>query len=63
MYQAKKILMQFRLLGKRAANIEGIKLKGLKNSLEKALTYAHIKRCDRGVFDVPMIYSVRKVKL
>jgi hypothetical protein len=35
--------MQFRLLGKRVANIEGIKLKGLKNSLEKALIYAHIQ--------------------
>jgi hypothetical protein len=37
-----KTLMQFRFRGKRAANIEGINLKGLKNSLEKALTYAHI---------------------
>ena len=36
------MLMQFRFRGKRAANIEGINLKGLKNSLEKALTYAHI---------------------
>ena len=36
--------MQFKLLGKRGANIEGIKLKGFKNSLEKALTYAHIKK-------------------
>ena len=35
--------MQFKLLSKRVANIEGIKLKGFKNSLEKALTYAHIK--------------------
>ena len=35
--------MQFKLLGKRVANIEGIKLKGFKNSLEKALTYAHIQ--------------------
>jgi hypothetical protein len=34
--------MQFRLLGKRLENIGGISLKGLKNSLEKALTYAHI---------------------
>ena len=40
---SKKSLMQFKLLGKRVANIEGIKLKGLKNSLEKALIYAHIK--------------------
>jgi hypothetical protein len=38
--------MQFSLLGKRVANIEGIKLKGLKNSLEKALAYAHIPRGD-----------------
>jgi hypothetical protein len=38
--------MQFRLLGKRVANIEGVKLKGLKNSLEKALTYAHMRRGD-----------------
>jgi hypothetical protein len=29
-------------MGKRVVNIEGIKLKGLKNSLEKALAYAHI---------------------
>ena len=43
-----KSLMQFKLLGKRGANIEGIKLKGFKNSLEKALTYAHIKRVDLG---------------
>jgi hypothetical protein len=42
MYRAKKTLMQFRFWGKRPANIEGIKRKGLKNSLEKALTYAHI---------------------
>ena len=35
--------MQFQSLGKRVANIEGIKLKGFKNSLEKALAYAHIK--------------------
>ena len=41
-----KILMQFKLLGKREANIEGINLKGLKNSLEKALTYAHIIKGD-----------------
>ena len=34
--------MQFKLLGKREANIEGVKLKGFKNSLEKALAYAHI---------------------
>ena len=40
---SKKILMQFKLLRKRVANIEGIILKGFKNSLEKALTYAHIK--------------------
>ena len=55
--------MQFKLLSKRVANIEGIILKGFKNSLEKALTYAHIKRRDLGVFDVPMKYFVRKVKL
>ena len=54
--------MQFKLLGKRGANIEGIKLKGFKNSLEKALTYAHIQN-GLGAFNVPMIYSVRKVKL
>ena len=41
---SKKSLMQFKLLGKRVANIEGIKLKGFKNSLEKALAYAHIKK-------------------
>ena len=58
-----KTLMQFRLLGKRVANIEGIKLKGLKSSLEKALTYAHIKIEILRVLTVPMIYSVRKVKL
>ena len=34
--------MQFKLLSKRVANIEGIKLKGFKNNLEKALTDAHI---------------------
>ena len=55
--------MQFKLLSKRVANIEGIKLKGFKNSLEKALTYAHIKRGNLGALYVPMIYSVRKVKL
>ena len=60
---SRKILMQFKLLSKRVANIEGIILKGFKNSLEKALTYAHIKRRDLGVFDVPMKYFVRKVKL
>lgn len=58
-----KILMQFILLGKRAANIEGIKLKGLKSSLEKALTYAHIKTKFLRALNVPLIYSVRKVKL
>ena len=63
MYQAIKTLMQFRLLGKRVANIEGIKLKGLKNSLEKALTYAHIQKRILGAGNVPMIFSVRKVKL
>ena len=41
---SKKSLMQFKLLGKRVANIEGVKLKGFKNSLEKALTYAHISK-------------------
>ena len=55
--------MQFKLLSKRVANIEGIILKGFKNSLEKALTYAHIIKRDSGSFSVPMIYSVRKVKL
>jgi membrane-associated PAP2 superfamily phosphatase len=35
-------IAQFRFWGKRAANIEGINLKGLKSSLEKVLTYAHI---------------------
>ena len=55
--------MQFKLLGKSVANIEGIKLKGFKNSLEKALTYAHIRKRDQTAFNVPMIYSVRKVKL
>ena len=55
--------MQFRLLGKRVANIEGIKLKGLKSSLEKALTDAHIKVEILRALTVPMIYSVRKVKL
>ena len=58
-----KILMQFRLLGKRVANIEGIKLKGLKSSLEKAITYAHIKIEILRALTVPVIYSVRKVKL
>ena len=58
-----KTLMQFRLLGKRVANIEGIKLKGLKNSLEKALAYAHILQGILRAGNVPMIYSVRKVKL
>ena len=55
--------MQFKLLGKRAANIEGIKLKGFKNSLEKALAYAHIITADLEAFYLPMIYSCRKVKL
>ena len=55
--------MQFKLLSKRVANIGGIKLKGLKNSLEKALAYAHIKKVSLGVGNVPMIFSVRKVKL
>ena len=58
-----KILMQFRLLGKRVANIEGIKLKGLKNRLEKALAYAHIHKETLRAGNVPMIFSVRKVKL
>ena len=58
-----KILMQFRLLGKREANIEGIELKGLKNSLEKALAYAHITSVVLRPGKVPMIFSVRKVKL
>jgi len=39
---SRKTLTQFRLWGKSAANFEGINPKGLKNSLEKALTYAHI---------------------
>ena len=60
---SKIILMQFKLLSKRVANIEGIILKGFKNSLEKALTYAHILQRDLEVFNVPMIDSVRKVKL
>ena len=60
---SKKTLMQFRLLGKRVANIEGIKLKGLKNSLEKALAYAHIQKGILRAGNVPMIFSVRKVKL
>ena len=60
---SKKILMQFRLLGKRVANIEGIKLKGFKSSLEKALTYTHIIKEISGALSVPVIYSVRKVKL
>ena len=55
--------MQFRLLGKRVANIEGVKLKGFKNSLEKALAYAHITKTPLEAFNVPEIYSVRKVKL
>jgi hypothetical protein len=55
--------MQFKLLGKRVANIEGVKLKGFKNSLEKALAYAHIPKGKLGAFNVPMLYSVRKVKL
>jgi len=52
-------------LGKSAANFEGINPKGLKNSLEKALTYAHITEggnLDVPVF-VPVFCSVRKVKL
>jgi hypothetical protein len=60
---SKKILMQFKLLRKRVANIEGIILKGFKNSLEKALTYAHIKKGNSGAFNMPMINYVRKVKL
>ena len=60
---SEKTLMQFKLLGKSVANIEGIKLKGFKNSLEKALAYAHIIRRDLRASNVPMIYSVRKVKL
>ena len=60
---SKKMLKQFRFWGKCAANIEGIILKGLKNSLEKALTYAHIKREILRAHSVPLIYSVRKVKL
>ena len=55
--------MQFRLLGKRVANIDGIKLKGLKNRLEKALAYAHIHKGTLRAGNVPMIFSVRKVKL
>ena len=55
--------MQFKLLGKRLANIEGIKLKGFKNSLEKALAYAHITKAALEAFNVLKIYSVRKVKL
>ena len=55
--------MQFKLLSKRVANIEGVKLKGFKNSLEKALAYAHIQKVKLGAFNVPMIYSDRKVKL
>ena len=55
--------MQFKLLSKRVANIEGIKLKGFKNSLEKALAYTHIGKVELGAFNVPEIYSVRKVKL
>ena len=60
---SKKTLIQFKLLGKRGANIEGIKLKGFKNSLEKALTYAHIQEGNLGALYVPMTYFVRKVKL
>jgi hypothetical protein len=41
---SKKTLTQFRFWSKRAAHIKGINLKGLKNSLEKALTYAHIRK-------------------
>jgi hypothetical protein len=41
--------MQFKLLSKRVANIEGIKLKGFKNSLEKALTNAHIQTGPRSL--------------
>ena len=55
--------MQFKLLGKREANIVETKTKGLKNSLEKALTYAHIQSWNLGAFNAPTIYSVRKVKL
>ena len=55
--------MQFSLLGKRVVNIVGIKLKGLRNSLEKALTYAHIQEGNLGALYVPMTYFVRKVKL
>ena len=55
--------MQFRLLGKREANIEETKPKGLKNSLEKALTYAHISIGILRALTVPVIFSVRKVKL
>ena len=39
------------------------KLKGLKNRLEKALAYAHIHEGNLRAGDVPMIFSVRKVKL
>ena len=52
MYRAKKTPTQFKLLGKRVENIEGINLKGLKNSLEKVLAYAHIVV---GV-DAPLLY-------
>ena len=58
-----EIVMQFKLWGKRVANIEGIKLKGFKNSLEKALIYAHILEGSLGALCVPMTYSVRKVML
>jgi hypothetical protein len=37
-----RVASLFAAIGARPANIEGIKRKGLKNSLEKALTYAHI---------------------
>ena len=57
-----KILVQFKLVGKRVANIEGIKWIGFKNSLEKSLTYTHINKLTLGAFNMPMIYSVRKVK-
>ena len=63
MYQANISVMEFKLLGKRRANIEGIKLKGFQNSLEKALTHAHIKKENLRAFSVPMIDYVRKVKL
>ena len=59
---SKKTLTQFRFWGKLAANIEGINLKGLKNNLEKALTYAHIT-LGGVVLAVAMFGSDRKVKL